>query len=190
MHAATRENKTHNITHLSMMMKMWTSQATIAMLSLSTSLISIQTAKVTPFGIANQGQWHNHAQTTTRLESRTLPGLLTIDPKRHKNTRLNANINRQGDPGVDRGGSYESSAAVTKGFVSSLTSLTNSILQAKQYTTASRSTATESNIISRAPTSPQELLSRIRDDYTENNYLWTGALDTSSFVFNCTNLKV
>lgn len=33
---------------------------------------------------------------------------------------------------------------------------------------------------------PQELLSRIHDDYTENNYLWTGALDTSSFVYNCT----
>lgn len=169
------------------MMKMWASQATIAMLSLSASLISIQTAKVTPFGIANQGQrWHNHAQTTTRLESRTLLGLLIIDPKRHTNARLNANINRQGDPGDDRGGSYESSAPVTKGFVSSLTSLTNSILRAKQYTTASRSAATESNIVSRAPTSPQELLSRIHDDYTENNYLWTGALDTSSFVYNCT----
>jgi hypothetical protein len=132
---------------------MWASQATIAMLSLSASLISIQTAKVTPFGIANQGQqWHNHAQTTTRLESRTLLGLLIIDPKRLTNTRLNANINRQGDPGDDRGGSYESSAPVIKGFVSSLTSLTNSILRAKQYTTASRSAATESNIVSRAPT--------------------------------------
>jgi hypothetical protein len=149
---------------------------------LKLSLISIQFLQVMPFGIVNQGQqWHNRVQTK-RLESSTSLGVIIINPTRQTSTRLCADYHRQGDTVDDRGGSYQSSAPVTKGIVSSLTSLTNSILA----TTTSAPAATESNIISRAPTSPQELLTRIQNDYTENNYLWTGNLDTSSFISNCT----
>jgi hypothetical protein len=40
--------------------------------------------------------------------------------------------------------------------------------------------------LSSAPASPEELLARIRKEYIENNYLWTGNLDTSCFTPNCT----
>jgi hypothetical protein len=60
------------------------------------------------------------------------------------------------------------------------------MLRGKQSTTNLVPAATESSILSSAPTSPQELLSRIRLDYTKNNYLWTGNLDISSFLSNCT----
>lgn len=120
-----------------------------------------------PFDIINQrkGQpWH----TTRRL------------------VLLNSASKGQDHPDNDRVSSFQSSAPVTKGLVSSLTSLANSILRGRQSTTNLVPAATKSSLLSRAPTSPRELLSRIRIDYTENNYLWTGNLDTSSFLSNCT----
>lgn len=75
--------------------------------------------------------------------------------------------------------SYESSASVTKGLVSTLTSLTNNIFGGN----ISRENETSTNM---PPTSPEELLQRIQKEYTQNNYLWTGNIDTSSFVSNCT----
>lgn len=70
-----------------------------------------------------------------------------------------------------------------------MTALTNSIFEssreggsaadAKSATTSSLSTET-------APSSPRELLERIQKDYTVNNYLWTGNIDTSAFVPDCT----
>ena len=85
----------------------------------------------------------------------------------------------------DGGSSYESSASLIKGIVSSLTSMTNSAMQNASPDADATSLDRELEI-SNAPTSPQELLSRIRDDYTQNNYLWTGKLDTSAFVSDCT----
>ncbi|KAL7458061.1 hypothetical protein ACHAWC_009565, partial [Mediolabrus comicus] len=89
--------------------------------------------------------------------------------------------------------SYESSASVTKGLVSSLTSLTNNIFGGDKKETSSfsagtipedtRYTNSNNNL---PPTSPEELLNRIKLEYTQNNYLWTGNIDTSSFVSNCT----
>jgi len=35
------------------------------------------------------------------------------------------------------------------------------------------------------PSSPEQLLERIRDDYVENNYLWTGDIDLSAFEEDC-----
>jgi hypothetical protein len=87
--------------------------------------------------------------------------------------------------------SYESSASVTKGLVSSLTSLTNNIFGGdKKETSSSAGNIPEdiryTNNINQPPTSPEELLNRIKLEYTQNNYLWTGNIDTSSFVSNCT----
>ncbi len=138
-----------------------------AMLRLSAAIISIRLVQVMPFDIINQrkGQpWH----TTRRL------------------VLLNSASKGQDHPDNDRVSSFQSSAPVTKGLVSSLTSLANSILRGRQCTTNLVPAATKSSLLSRAPTSPRELLSRIRIDYTENNYLWTGNLDTSSFLSNCT----
>lgn len=89
--------------------------------------------------------------------------------------------------------SYESSASATKGLVSSLTSLTNSIFggNKKETSSSSASTILEDTRYTNKnnnppPTSPEELLNRIKLEYTQNNYLWTGNIDTSSFVSNCT----
>ncbi len=90
--------------------------------------------------------------------------------------------------GSSSSSSYESSASVTKGLVSSLTSLTNNIFGGnnnKKRTTDATSAALETSS-NTPPTSPEELLTRIQKEYTQNNYLWTGNIDTSSFVSNCT----
>ena len=85
----------------------------------------------------------------------------------------------------EEGSSYDSSASITKGLVSSLTSLTNSIFE--PTTTQEDTTAIAQPWVSQTPpSSPQQLLTRIQDEYIQNNYLWTGKLDTSSFVSNCT----
>jgi len=92
-------------------------------------------------------------------------------------TQLNAVENEEGS-------SYDSSASFTKGIVSSLTSVTNSIFESS--TQEDTSTIEQPWISQTPPSSPQQLLTRIQDEYTQNNYLWTGKLDTSSFVPNCT----
>lgn len=112
-------------------------------------------------------------------------------PALHRNTQLHVDnrSNEDGSGGTndnDGGSSYQSSASLTKGVVSSLTSLANSIFQDSASASPSTGATSTSATSIRAPTSPQELLSRIRDEYTQNNYLWTGNLDTSSFVSNCT----
>ena len=79
----------------------------------------------------------------------------------------------------DGSSSYESSASAVKGIVSSLTAVANSIFD--------QSSREISTIDTRnAPSSPQELLKRIGTEYTENNYLWTGNIDATSFAANCT----
>jgi hypothetical protein len=152
-----------------MTMMLWApSSPATAILKLSAALTSIRLVQVMPFGIVNQVQGQQR-HTTRRL------GLLK-----------NSARNQQDHPDNDRVSSFQSSAPVTKGLVSSLTSLTNHMLRGKQSATNLVPAATESSILSSAPTSPQELLSRIRLDYTKNNYLWTGNLDISSFLSNCT----
>jgi hypothetical protein len=95
-------------------------------------------------------------------------------------------INRQQNKDDGDINSYQTSASVIKGIVSSLTSLTNAIFQTTPTTTDESSSNMNSISSSHAPTSPQELLTRISNDYTINNYLWTGKLDTSCFISNCT----
>jgi hypothetical protein len=72
---------------------------------------------------------------------------------------------------------YEDSDAASKGLVSSLTALVNSF--AKQETSPA---AVPSGV---PPASPEELLERIRRDYTVKNYLWTGDIDLPAFDEKC-----
>ncbi|KAL7435821.1 hypothetical protein ACHAXH_004359 [Discostella pseudostelligera] len=95
----------------------------------------------------------------------------------------------RGGVDIDEGdceSSYESSGSFSKGIVSSLTSVTNAILGTYQEIKSSRLAGGEIATLSSAPASPEELLARIRKEYIENNYLWTGNLDTSCFTPNCT----
>ena len=86
----------------------------------------------------------------------------------------------------DGGSSYESSASLTKGLVSSLTSLSTSIFEGGSTKLSEEIIQSSSASSKKPPTSPQDLQSRIQNEYAVNNYLWTGKLDTSSFVSNCT----
>jgi hypothetical protein len=83
--------------------------------------------------------------------------------------------------------SYESSASFIKGVVSSLTMVSNFFSLSQQDVESECSTQTAATSVQSLdpPKTPAELLERIRADYNENNYLWTGKLDTSSFSANC-----
>lgn len=108
-----------------------------------------------------------------------------------RNTKLRVDHRGEGETSdsdaneADGGSSYQSSGSITKGIVSSLTSLTNSIFEDSSSSPAASTSRTTATSL-QAPTSSEELMQRIRNDYTQNNYLWTGNLDTSAFVSNCT----
>jgi hypothetical protein len=92
-------------------------------------------------------------------------------PKRIQ-TFLNGKQNRESI-------SYEETGVSSKGLVSSLTGLVNS-LGTNQDDPALRSTWT-----SPPPKTPEELMERIRDDYVLHNYLWTGDIDLAAFEKKC-----
>jgi hypothetical protein len=85
--------------------------------------------------------------------------------------------NREESSPRKRGGSYESTDAASKGIVSSLTALVNAARPGVER----RPCPLERS----PPSSPDELLERIRDDYLTNNYLWTGNLDASCYGADC-----
>ena len=73
---------------------------------------------------------------------------------------------------------FEDSDVASKGIVTSLTRLVNSFA-------SKGDPAAALNDSSNAPQTPFELMERIRDDYTEKNYLWTGDIDLSCFDRRC-----
>lgn len=97
--------------------------------------------------------------------------------------------------------SYEDTDGASKGIVSSLTNLVNLLSKMNQKiivtttntidattTPKSSTTAEQANLTSRPttpPTSPQELLLRLQQDYQDYNYLWTGDLDVLCFRSDC-----
>jgi hypothetical protein len=80
---------------------------------------------------------------------------------------------------------YEDSDVASKGFVSSLTALVNSFAKNGAAETASSSSSYSLAENGVPPASPEELLERIRCDYTVKNYLWTGDIDLPAFDTNC-----
>ncbi|ACI64927.1 predicted protein [Thalassiosira pseudonana CCMP1335] len=100
-------------------------------------------------------------------------------------TQLSTQDNAENDT---NNSSYESSASFVKGLVSSLTSVTNYFSLSSQDEPGPSSPSMQQTAIATLlspPTSPSELLERIRADYAENNYLWTGKLDVSLFSKDC-----
>ena len=93
----------------------------------------------------------------------------------HNNLRLTAEKNAGGD-------SYETSDSSSKGVVSSLTGIVNFFMG------DGGSTSIENPSLSPSPPpkSPQELMDFIREDYTQNNYLWTGDIHIPAFEPSCT----
>jgi hypothetical protein len=77
---------------------------------------------------------------------------------------------------------YDETDGASKGIVSSLTNLVNAITSNPKK---SNNNSNPFYSTTEPPTSPQQLMERIRQDYTVRNYLWTGDLDTSSFDPHC-----
>lgn len=84
--------------------------------------------------------------------------------------------------------SYQDSDGASKGLVGGLTALVNSLSSPPSVGSTLSSTTdinTTSSSTVNAPSSSQELLERLRNDYTERNYLWTGDLDLDCFTDDC-----
>ena len=82
-------------------------------------------------------------------------------------------------------GGYDETDGASKGLVGTLTNLINGLsmpLSANDKDAASSPSMEAPS----APTTPAELLERIRDDYVERNYLWTGDVDLATFAPDCT----
>jgi hypothetical protein len=82
--------------------------------------------------------------------------------------------------------------ATSKGIVSLLTNVVNSVFDTWSilFSRTASLQSSHNNIAvlpqPQPPSSPFELLDRIRNDYTERNYLWTGDLDLeANFVKSC-----
>ena len=114
--------------------------------------------------------------------ARSWPSSLQIVcPRRSKQT-LNAEPKCTAD---EESSSYESSTSFIKGIVSSLTSVSNFFSLSNEVDSSPEEQMVASQTLNSSPTTAEELLDRIKADYTENNYLWTGKLDTSAFTQNC-----
>ena len=77
----------------------------------------------------------------------------------------------------------------SQGIVSTLTNVVNfamdSIGAAKTEDKTGSSGSITSTFTEAPPSSPEELLCKIRDDYVINNYLWTGDIYTPAFEKDC-----
>jgi Uncharacterized conserved protein (DUF2358) len=116
------------------------------------------------------------------------------------------------DVGAPKAETFESTDLASRGLVSILTSLVNSVTERlpdqssqstgkpalssmeravnppseRAYASALDNQSNGSQQVpNRPPRTPDELLDRIRNDYTANNYLWTGNLDVSAFDPQC-----
>ncbi len=108
---------------------------------------------------------------------------------RSGSTALFSSENGTNDSGKDSSSlsSYKDSDGASKGIVGSLTGLVNRVSAAREQqrdesSTSALSTSMASNA---APQTPEELMERIRKEYDEKNYLWTGDLDLDCFFQDC-----
>eukprot|EP00536_Pseudo-nitzschia_multiseries_P016411 jgi/Psemu1/221218/e_gw1.1102.36.1 len=77
---------------------------------------------------------------------------------------------------------YNDSDGASKGIVGSLTGIVNKVSASRAK---DRAQGSQEPAASTAPRSSQELMDRIRKDYEERNYLWTGDLDLECFRKDC-----
>lgn len=80
---------------------------------------------------------------------------------------------------------YEDADSASKGVVSSLTDAVNWLSSAINGSKGIDTSAAENNLKVQPPQSAQELMERIREDYIDRNYLWTGDIDLACFDADC-----
>jgi len=84
--------------------------------------------------------------------------------------------------------SYDTSDSSSKGIVSSLTGIVNFVMGSNERGSDTEDTLLNNSLDDRENlgcTTPQQLMDKIRDDYVENNYLWTGNIFLPAFDPNC-----
>ncbi|VEU35787.1 unnamed protein product [Pseudo-nitzschia multistriata] len=135
---------------------------------------------------------------------RSVPGAEAFSPPPRREGRPCASVQTRPLPAAqnenddERGGTetgaslstYSDSDGASKGIVGSLTGLVNRVSAASSSSSSSSGAAGENERASKAsgdapPASPGELVDRIRRDYEEKNYLWTGDLDLGCFREDC-----
>mmetsp|Transcript_25796 Transcript_25796/g.56573 ORF Transcript_25796/g.56573 Transcript_25796/m.56573 type:complete len:321 (-) Transcript_25796:543-1505(-) len=110
---------------------------------------------------------------------------------RHIHRRTPSALNaKENDGNYDNGPSslsnYNDSDGASKGIVGSLTGIVNKVSASiAKDSSLQTEAAAPSSLSSSAPKSSEELLDRIRKDYGERNYLWTGNLDLECFCKDC-----
>jgi hypothetical protein len=75
---------------------------------------------------------------------------------------------------------YDETDGTSKGLVTLLTDLVN------QFSPKDSRKKTEAEDVGSPPSSRMEVLERLRADYVQGNYLWTGKIDLASFTADCT----
>jgi hypothetical protein len=139
-----------------------------------------------------------HPPASTRYERLIQPYSWTIlfnSGQNNHDEKAQRNLEQQTGKPQKPMSSYDTSDGASKGLVSSLTRLVNwfsddktndmtAAMRTQQQEQKSPSVMTEV-ILPTTPTSPIELFERIRQDYTRNNYLWTGQLDIGCFEESC-----
>jgi hypothetical protein len=101
---------------------------------------------------------------------------------------LSASDNDTTDGEIDKASSlsnYKDSDGASKGIVGSLTGIVNKVSAARDRNEPPINAASSLSTPDSIPKSPEELLERIRKDYEERNYLWTGDLDLDCFFKDC-----
>lgn len=85
------------------------------------------------------------------------------------------------------GDSYETSDGASKGIVSGLTNVVNFMMKSEMDddTLEADDGLVSSNTLTLSPSSPEELLRFIEEDYTRKNYLWTGDIHLPAFEEDC-----
>eukprot|EP00977_Amphora_coffeiformis_P029766 scaffold42779_cov191-Amphora_coffeaeformis.AAC.2 len=96
--------------------------------------------------------------------------------------RLPSSSNNKGSSSSG-GRGYDVTDKTSKGLVSALTNLVNKFAPSTENNPQQSSRA--DTIVDSPPKSPTEVLERIRADYVDRNYLWTGDLDIASFATDC-----
>lgn len=84
--------------------------------------------------------------------------------------------------------SFQTSDSTSKGLVSFLTNAVNSFAPSTTETKEISNDAIDSILTEDGQSSsltPQELMDKLREDYEDKNYLWTGDLYTDAFVTDC-----
>ena len=85
--------------------------------------------------------------------------------------------------------SYETSDSSSKGIVSSLTGIVNFFMRQDQNQSQDGGDKGNTNDVELeaepAPRTPQELMKFVEEDYTVNNYLWTGDIHLPAFEEDC-----